>query len=86
MVSEEIIIQTKSGLHARPASILVSLIRGFRSEVTLLYGNKQAKGTSIISILALGLKSKSELKILVDGEDESETLKAVIDFFRNLKD
>lgn len=84
MVSEEIIIRCKTGIHARPASQLVSLLKEFKSEVTLLHGSKKAKGTSIINILALGLKCESALEIFVEGEDEAEALKAISVFFNSL--
>ena len=86
MVSEEITIRSKTGLHARPASQLVSLVKKFKSEVTLVHQNKKAKGTSIISILALGLRFESELEVFIDGEDETDALKAITGFFNELED
>lgn len=86
MVSEELTIRSKNGLHARPASLLVSLVKEFNSEVTLLHGNRKAKGTSIINLLALGLKYESELEVFVEGEDEREALNAILVFFNTLED
>ncbi len=86
MVSEEITIRSKTGLHARPASQLVSLVKEYKSEVTLLHQSRRARGTSIINILALGLKYESELEIFVEGEDETEALKAITGFFNTLED
>ena len=36
MYEEKIVVQNKSGLHARPASQLVELSQQYRSDVTIL--------------------------------------------------
>lgn len=85
MISGKITIQLETGLHARPASQLVSLIRGLNSNILFRNGIREAKGTSIIGILALGLKFGTELEIISDGEDEASAMEKVLRFFTNLK-
>lgn len=80
MVSEKITIRAKTGLHARPASQLVGLMKGTSSNFVIRSGTKSAHGNSIISILALGLKYGSEAIIEASGEDENEALLSVIRF------
>lgn len=79
-------IQVKTGLHARPAAELVALTKSFQSKILIRSGAKAANGASIINLLALGLKSGSEIEIIAEGEDETTALQAVLDFFENLKD
>jgi phosphotransferase system HPr (HPr) family protein len=79
-------IQAKTGLHARPAAELVALTKSFQSKILIRSGAKAANGASIINLLALGLKSGSEIEIIAEGEDETTALQAVLDFFENLKD
>jgi phosphocarrier protein HPr len=86
MISEKIEIKVKTGLHARPASQLVTLIKGFQSKFIIRSNNKTANGASIISILALGLKYGSEVEIEANGEDEAGALKEVVAFIENLED
>jgi len=81
MVSQKIEIKLKTGLHARPASLLVSLIKSTSSKFLIRSGAKQVNGASIISLLSLGLKCGSEVEIEADGEDENEALQKVIEFF-----
>ena len=85
MISKKITIQLETGLHARPASLLVTLIRGLNSNILFRNGTKTAKGTSIISMLALGLKYGTELEITAEGGDETTSMELVLRFFESLK-
>jgi len=67
----------RSGLHARPAAILVQMARGFDSAVTISAGGDSTLGTSILGVLALGVDQGSMITIRVEGEDEDEALRAI---------
>jgi phosphocarrier protein HPr len=84
MISAKANIKVQTGIHARPANNLVSLIKGFKSRIAIKNGSKEANGVSIISILALGLKYGTEIEIIADGEDEVVALQSVLDFFNAL--
>ena len=86
MVTGKTSIQIKTGLHARPAAELVKLSKGFQSKILIRNDQKVANGTSIISLLSLGLISGSELEIIIEVEDETSALQAILDFFESLKD
>ena len=77
MVENKITVSASEGLHARPAKELVELSRQFQSKCTLTLGAKTASSTSIISILALGIKNGSELSIRTEGPDEQACMDAV---------
>lgn len=86
MVSKKVAIKLGSGLHARPASQLVSLVKSFSSKFVFRCGVKAAAGTSIISILALGLTSGSVVEVEADGKDECAALDQVVAFLENLQE
>ena len=67
----------RSGLHARPAAVLVQTARGFVSAVTISAGDRSALGTSILGVLGLGVGQGSQVTIRVEGEDEDEALRAI---------
>ncbi len=72
------------GLHARAAAQLVRLAGGFKSEIKLRRTDSHgiADAKSILSVLTLAASKGSEVKIEVEGEDESEALQAVEEIFR----
>ena len=77
MLTQELIIKNKSGLHARPASLWVQTAGRFSSKIRIKRGDSIVDGKSILGILSLGLSSGSTIEILVEGEDEIEAAAAL---------
>lgn len=80
MVSKDIVIASPLGMHARPASELVKMLRGYSSKVTFTFGGKSANAASILSLLTLGLKQGSVVTVSAEGADEAAVLDAVSEF------
>jgi phosphocarrier protein FPr len=70
----EIVIHNRTGLHARPAKVLVNLAKQFKSDIRLQYGEKKANAKSMVSVLTLGVVSGSEIIVQVDGADEEHAI------------
>ena len=70
----EITINNETGLHARPAKTLVNLVKQFKSDIIIWHGEKKANAKSLISVLTLGASKGSQLRIVVNGEDEESAL------------
>jgi len=68
-VERTITISGEGGLHARPASLIVEYAKGFDGKITISKGEKMAKGTSIMSVLALGAVADDVVEVVVDGPD-----------------
>ncbi|WP_096201718.1 phosphocarrier protein HPr [Bacillus sp. FJAT-45350] len=77
MVEKTFSITADSGLHARPATVLVQSISNFESEVTIEYKGKAVNLKSIMGVMSLGVPSGAEVIITADGADEVEALAAV---------
>ena len=67
------------GLHARAASKLVDVAKGFASEVTLRKDQDAdpVDGKSIMSLLLLGAPVGTQLEITVEGEDEDAAMAGI---------
>ena len=70
----EIVIHNRTGLHARPAKVLVNLAKQFKSDIRLQHGEKKANAKSMVSVLTLGVVSGSEITVQADGEDEETAI------------
>ena len=83
MVSEKILIDSKLGIHLRPAGAMCDQAIKFKSNVNFSYGEgKTANAKSVISILASGVKCGQEIVLCAYGEDEKEALEAVAEAFK----
>lgn len=71
MVEVSIRIKNPTGLHARPASILVKEAMKYKSKISLIKNDKEYNAKSIMSVMAMGAAMGDEIKIKADGVDES---------------
>ena len=83
MVSQKVIISNPSGLHARPASVLVQAAGKCQSDVILVYGEKRIQAKSILNLMAAAIKSGSEVVVECSGETEEEDLKKLVSLIEN---
>ncbi|SCY36379.1 HPr family phosphocarrier protein [Alkaliphilus peptidifermentans] len=74
-------VKTKSGLHARPASMLVGTSKNFSSNITLQKHNKSANGKSIMSVLGIAAKNGDSIEIVAEGTDEAAAIQALKELF-----
>lgn len=79
MINTVITVPNKAGLHARAAAKLVATASGFRSRIELANEEKSVDGKSILSLMLLAAPQGSELKLMLDGEDEQDALQAILD-------
>jgi len=80
VLTEEFIIRNEHGLHARPGTALVSVIKQFTCDVTVtnLDGSgKPANGRSLMKVVALGVKSGHRLRFTASGDDARAALDAI---------
>lgn len=77
MKKVNVTIESKSGLHARPASTFVAEAQKFESEIQLEKDGSAINAKSIIGILGLGVASGDEIGIIADGADEDAAIDAL---------
>lgn len=68
-IERTVVLKSKSGLHARPASLFVQQAKGFASQITLLKDEKRANGKSILALLTLGAEQGDQVILTASGED-----------------
>ncbi len=85
MLEGKIKVCNPLGLHVRAAAGLVRLASDFKSEIKLrrMDNHVTADAKSILSVLTLAASKGAELKIEVEGKDESEAMQAIREIFRN---
>jgi phosphocarrier protein HPr len=70
MIEKDIIIKNKTGLHARPAAILVQSANKYRADIFLEKDGDRVNAKSIMGVMMLAAAEGAELKIIAEGEDE----------------
>ena len=67
----------ETGIHARPATLLVQAASKFESNVELEYNGRKVNLKSIMGVMSLGVGKDAEIVIYADGADEEEALNFV---------
>ncbi len=76
------LIQNETGLHARPASILIHEAQKLQSKITIKKGEKEVNLKSMVCLLSLGVANGDEVLIRAEGVDEDEALDKVIEVIK----
>ena len=83
MVSKEVQIKNRAGIHARPAALLVQKANEFDSQIFFEKDDNKVNGKSIMGIITLGASYNAKINIITDGADENEALEAIVHLFEN---
>ncbi len=73
----EVVLEMTLGFHARPAALLAEIAKGFASSVQVSLGDKQANAKSPVSLLTLGCRYGSRLRVSAGGVDAEAAVAAV---------
>lgn len=77
MVTKQITIINRLGLHARAAAKFITEAGQFSSTIQLIRDAKPANGKSIMEVMMLAASQGTELTLSIEGEDELEAAAAL---------
>lgn len=86
MVTKEVLVKNSTGLHARPATLLVKKASAFKSDVSLEFNGKKANVKSLIGVLSLGVSKDALVKVIATGDDEALAAEEVAKLIENLEE
>ncbi|MBR1590158.1 MAG: HPr family phosphocarrier protein [Acidaminococcaceae bacterium] len=75
-------ITHETGIHARPAGLLVKEAKKFESNISVARGDRKADLKKLFSVMALGVKQGEVITVEVEGADEDVAAIAVETFLR----
>ena len=70
-------ITDETGLHARPATVLVNTASKFGSEISLTYRDKKVNLKSIMGVMSLGVGQGADVTISAEGADADDAIAAI---------
>ncbi|SDK05843.1 phosphocarrier protein HPr [Sediminibacillus albus] len=79
MVEKTMTITDETGVHARPATVLVNKAGNFESDINMEYNGKNVNLKSIMGVMSLGIPKDAEIKVSAEGSDEEEALQTIVD-------
>ena len=86
MIAKEVVVKNGSGLHARPATLLVKKASSFKSDVSIEYNGKKANVKSLIGVLSLAVTKDAVIKVVASGDDEALAVEEIVKLVEGLED
>jgi len=80
-IEKQVVVLNKKGLCARASAAFVDVAKKFKSVITVVKGEDQVNGRSIMGLWMLGARYQAPLLLIVEGEDAQEAMKELEDFF-----
>lgn len=77
MISQQVTIVNKLGLHARAAAKLVKTASAFAAQTTLDKSGQAVNGKSIMGVMMLAASKGTELILSTEGSDEQAAMDAL---------
>ena len=77
LISRELEVLNRAGIHARPASEIAKAASSFRSEIFFEKDNMKINAKSIMGVITLGATYKTKILCSCNGPDEEEAMEAL---------
>lgn len=77
MVEKQFKVIAETGIHARPATLLVQTASKFEADIQLEYKGKKVNLKSIMGVMSLGIGQGADITISAEGGDEENALQSL---------
>ena len=77
MEKKDFHVVAETGIHARPATLLVQAASKFNSDINLEYKGKSVNLKSIMGVMSLGVGQGADVTISAEGPDADDALAAI---------
>ncbi len=81
--SEPIVIPNLTGLHARPAAVLVNLAKKYQSQVSLHRGSDRANAKSVVALMGLQVGNGDTVTLEAQGADAKAAITELTEAVRS---
>ncbi|MCH8568350.1 MAG: HPr family phosphocarrier protein [Balneolales bacterium] len=82
MIKQKIKVMNSSGIHARPASVLVRTASRFKSDFHIHSHGYRINAKSILGVLTLAAEQGAELELELSGPDEQQAMEVIVELFK----
>ena len=83
MITREVSITNKVGLHARPATFFIQKANSYRSVMWVEKDERRVNAKSLLGILSLGISQGMNITLIADGQDENEAVEGLAEIINS---
>lgn len=85
MVSRKVMVSNVSGLHVRPAGVLVKAAESCSSRIEIIYEHNIINAKSLLNILSASIRKGEEIELRCVGPEEEADLEKIIETMKHLE-
>ncbi len=78
MLTQQVTIVNRLGLHARAAAKFVQTAAAFHCEISVAKGQNKVNGKSIMGLMMLAAPQGTTLELCANGDQEAEAMEALV--------
>ena len=82
-MEKKVMIQNETGIHARPASMLVEEASNYEADLQIVYEGQEVNAKSIMGVMSLGISQDVEITVQAAGADEEEAVNAIVELIQS---
>jgi phosphocarrier protein HPr len=83
MITKNVTIKNRAGIHARPAALIAQTANRYASEILIEREDTKINAKSIMGIITMAASYNSILTLSAEGADEKEAVAALDALFEN---
>ncbi len=83
MFEKTICVTNETGIHARPAAVLVKVAMRYEADIFIYRGGNEYDAKSIMNVMSMGVRKGEEIHLKVSGSDETEAFQAITALIEN---
>jgi phosphotransferase system HPr (HPr) family protein len=83
MTESIIVIKNETGIHARPAGLIVKEASKYKSTISIIKNAKVYNGKRVMSIMSMGASKGDEIIIKAEGVDETLAAAAIVELIQS---
>lgn len=81
MISKQFTVVAETGIHARPATLLVQEASKHSSDIQLDFNDKKVNVKSIMGVMSLGIGMDATFTVTTEGADEEDAMEGIVALF-----
>ena len=83
MIEKKTVIKNKTGLHARPAAVIVQKANEFKCDIFLQKEEDRINAKSIMGVMMLAAGEGSQVNVIAEGDDEEKAIIAIVNLLQS---
>lgn len=83
MLEKTMCITNETGIHARPAAVLVKVAMRFESDILIYRSGNEYDAKSIMNVMSMGVRKGEDIHLKISGKDEVEAFQSITTLIEN---